>query len=69
MFAVIFKNSKGEERTIGMARTKDAAFKVIDDFLADHNYKSYYKRTWNTDDKTTIVDVGSWTERFILQDE
>ena len=46
----------------------NTAFKVIDDFLADHNYKSYYKRTWNTDDKTTCVDVGSWSERFIIQE-
>ena len=68
MFKIIFENSKGKKKTIGKADNRDAAFKIIDDFLADHNYKSYYKRTWNIDDKTTYVDVGSWTEKFILQE-
>ena len=67
MLNVLFENSKGQLRVIGTADTQEAAFKVIDDFLADHNYKSYYKRTWNTDDKATCVDVGSWSERFIIQ--
>lgn len=43
-------------------------FKIINDFLDDHNYKSYYQRTWNKDDKTTVVDVGSWTEFFYIQE-
>ena len=67
MLNVLFENSKGQLRIIGTADTQETAFKVIDDFLADHNYKSYYKRTWNIDDKTTCVDVGSWSERFIIQ--
>lgn len=67
MLNVLFKNSKGQLRVIGIADTQETAFKVIDDFLSDHNYKSYYKRTWNTDDKATCVDVGSWSERFIIQ--
>lgn len=68
MYNVIFENSKGQLRVIGTADTQEIAFKVIDDFLADHNYKSYYKRTWNTDNKTTIVDVGSHTEFFYIQE-
>ena len=67
MLNVLFENSKGQLRVIGTADTQETAFKVIDDFLSDHNYKSYYKRTWNIDDKTTCVDVGSWSERFIIQ--
>ena len=68
MLNVIFKNCKGQSRIIGTVKNEESAFKVINDFLADHNYKSYYKRTWNTDDKTTCVDVGSWSERFIIQE-
>ena len=64
----MFENSRKQKRIIGTADTQETAFKVIDDFLADHNYKSYYKRNWNTDDKTTCVDVGSWSERFIIQE-
>lgn len=67
MYNILFENSRKQKRIIGTADTQETAFKVIDDFLADHNYKSYYKRTWNIDDKTTCVDVGSWSERFIIQ--
>ena len=47
---------------------KESAFKVINDFLDNHNYKSYYQRTWKKDDKTTVVDVGSHTEFFYIQE-
>ena len=43
-------------------------FKIINDFLNEHNYKSYYKRAWKICDKTTVVDVGSWTERFYIKE-
>ena len=68
MLNVIFKNCKGQLRIIGTAETNDEAFKVINDFLTDHNYKTYYKRTWKTDNKTTVVDVGSHTEFFYIQE-
>ena len=67
MLNVMFENSKGQSRTIGTVENEESAFKVINDFLDDHNYKSYYTRTWKKDDKTTCVDVGSWSERFIIQ--
>lgn len=68
MYNVLFENSKGQKRIIRTAETKDTAFKVIDEFLDDHNYKSYYQRTWKKDDKTTVVDVGSHTEFFYIQE-
>ena len=68
MYNILFENSKGRQRIIGTAESEKIVFKVINNFLADHNYKSYYKRTWKTDDKTTAVDVGSWTERFYIQE-
>ena len=68
MLNVMFENSKGQKRIIGAAETNDEAFKVINDFLTDHNYKSYYQRTWKKDDKTTVVDVGSHTEFFYIQE-
>ena len=55
-------------RIIGTSETNDEAFKVINDFLDDHNYKSYYQRAWNKNDKTTVVDVGSHTEFFYIQE-
>lgn len=68
MYNVLFQNSEGEKRIIGIAKTEKVAFKVINDFLDEHNYKSYYKRTWKADDKTTAIDVGSLTEQFIVQE-
>ena len=52
----MFENSKGQSRIIGTVENEESAFKVINDFLDDHNYKSYYTRTWKKDDKTTVID-------------
>ena len=68
MLNIIFKNSEGKKRIIGTVGTESGAFKLINNFLVEHNYKSYYKRTWKIDDKTTAVDVSSWTERFYIQE-
>ena len=68
MYNVVFKNSEDKKRIIGTAGTESGAFKLINNFLTEHNYKSYYKRTYKTDDKTTAVDVGSWAERFYIQE-
>lgn len=68
MYNILFENSRKQKRIIGTANTQETAFKVIDDFLDDHNYKSYYQRTWKKDDKTTVVDVGSHTEFFYIQE-
>ena len=53
MIQVLFENSNGKTRTIGEAITLKEAYEVINKFLDEHNYKSYYVRTWKTDDKTT----------------
>ena len=68
MLNVMFENSKGQKRIIGTVENEESAFNVINDFLDDHKYKSYYQRTWNKDDKTTVVDVGSHTEFFYIQE-
>lgn len=68
MLNVIFKNSEGKKRIIGTIGSESGAFNLINNFLAEHNYKSYYKRAWKIDDKTTVVDVGSWTEKFYIQE-
>ena len=68
MLNVMFENSKGQKRIIGAVENEELAFSVINDFLDDHNYKSYYQRTWQKDDKTTVVDVGSHTEIFYIQE-
>ena len=68
MLNVMFENSKGQKRIIGTVENEESAFNVINDFLNDHNYKPYYRRIWEKDDKTTVVDVGSHTEFFYIQE-
>ena len=67
MIKVIFQNYVGHERKIGNAVDKKEAFRIIDKFLEEHNFKSYYKRVWEENGRTK-VDVGSWTEFFFLQE-
>ena len=68
MYNILFENSSGQLRIIGTVENEETASKVINDFLNEHNYKSYYSNCWNTDDKTTVVDVGSHTEFFYIQE-
>ena len=63
---VFFENSYGDKRLIGQSKDKEDAFRIIDNFLKDHNYKCYYKRTWQKDEYM-IVDVGSWSEFFYIE--
>lgn len=67
MYRVIFRNSRGQERQIGTAQDQQAADKIIKEFLDEHNFVSYYTRGWIEDGRLWL-DVGSWTEFFILEE-
>lgn len=54
-------------RTIGKPKTVEKAWDIINKFLADHNFKSYYSRI-NFFEDMWEIDVGSWTEKFILSE-
>ncbi|EXM38543.1 hypothetical protein RASY3_14570 [Ruminococcus albus SY3] len=69
MYKVEFQGLSGKRRAIGVATTKEWCFKIINEFLVEKNYKSPYTRTWEVDDKTTKVDVGSWSEFFFITKE
>jgi hypothetical protein len=60
-----FENSQGVERVIAEVANEEEAFKEIHKFLDEHNYKSYYTRTWMVDGRKKF-DVGSHTEFFYL---
>ena len=64
---LIFKNSRGKERVIAEPTNGDEIFKEINKFLDDHNFKSYYSRSWDNEDGITI-DVGSHSEFFVLRE-
>lgn len=61
-YKVIFKNSRHEEREIGTTVDMQGAYKIIDKFLEEHNFKSYYKNICEIEKGKTRVDFGSWSE-------
>lgn len=66
---VYFENSNGKRRIIGEnVSTYQEIMKIIQDFLNEHNYKSYYTRIWR-EDGWTWFDVGSHTEFFLCDEE
>lgn len=42
----------------------ETALKMMNEFMDAHNFKSYYKRTWEVKEGT-MVDVGSHSEFFL----
>lgn len=62
-YTVKFRNSEGEIREIGKADNENEVYSIVNKFLEDRNFKSYYKRVWNANGRT-VIDVGSHTEFF-----
>lgn len=66
---LLFRSSNGNERIIAEISSLDEANIEIDKFLEEHNYISYYRRLWNESDNRMVIDVGSWSEFFVLERE
>lgn len=64
MASVYFSNSSGTLRQIGDAAQWQGCMEIIMDFLADHNYHSYYQRLYSTEENHITIDVGSYIEHF-----
>lgn len=45
----------------------DAALKDLK--MRNPKYKSYYQRVWTDDNGCTHIDVGSWSEEYIVKDD
>lgn len=60
-----FERSNGERVLLAENVDQKAANVVMKQFLDDHNFKSYYTRTWEHENELWM-DVGSHTEFFIL---
>ena len=58
-----FQNSLGQERVIMKVNDFNDVFTGIRNFLEEHNYKSYYIRSWEEEGRIKY-DVGSWSEFF-----
>ena len=61
-----FKHSDGTTTLLSEYETFKESFAAINQFLSDHNYRSYYTRVSGSDDEIWI-DVGSHTEFFIIK--
>lgn len=62
-----FENSRGQRRLISNPTTVKDMWKDINDFAQEHNYKIPYSRI-NFGETEWEIDVGSWTEFFIVKD-
>ena len=64
-----FKRTNGEYKLLAsdIKNIEDKKIgKTIHEFLDEHNFKSYYTRTWQDENEDYVYDVGSHTEFFIL---
>ena len=78
LFNVYFQNSNGEMKLLDTVEeqvegldpknTYENCAKVIQCFLNEAGYKSYYQR-YNFFPKEIIVDVGSYTEFFYIKEK
>ena len=60
-----FERSNGERILLAENVDRKAANVVMKQFLDDHNFKSYYIRTWEENNELWM-DCGSWSEFFVL---
>ena len=61
-----FRDSNNNKRLIASnIKTTEDVFEYIQAFLDEHNFKSYYTRTWYANGYTWY-DVGSHTEFFLV---
>ena len=59
-----FQRSNGEHILLSKNVAEEQIGKIINNFLNDHNFKSYYTRVWEKDG-VKWYDVGSHTEFFL----
>ena len=61
-----FENSYKERRLIAEVENVEGAFKEINKFCDERNFKIYYTRTWTQPNGLMVFDVGSHFEFFYL---
>jgi hypothetical protein len=64
-----FENSYGERRIIAEPITEIEAWKEVNKFCEDRNFKIHYIRSWQNEKDEKVYDVGSWSEFFYLVNE
>lgn len=64
-----FLARSGEERLLATVDTEEDAFREIQKFLDEHNFKSYYTRITLLPGGGKWIDYGSHTEFFEIRPE
>ena len=64
-----FNDNYGNYRFLGWVEDREEATKSIQKFLDDHNFVSYYTRTWKDKKGREWFDVGSHCEFFVLTED
>lgn len=67
MYKVTFEAPRKPVRELGVVNSMDECYKLINQFLEQSNYKSYYMRGWK-DGERIKIDVGSWSEFFYIEE-
>ena len=67
MFEVYFRRSNGEDKFLANCTDFHTVNEVINHFLKEHNFKSYYSRMWISAPGHLKIDVGSHTEFFVVK--
>ena len=63
---MILKFDNGyNEREIGRPHNEEEVFQIMNNFMKERNYESFYIRFWKEND-VIIYDVGSWSQFFKL---
>ena len=63
-----FRRSNGEYRLIGTNVTEEKAYVLMQAFMFEHDFRSYYIREWAVNGERWF-DVGSHTEFFVWKKE
>jgi hypothetical protein len=74
MYSVYFENQNNIIRPIGAGYDFNICMAIIDEFLKEHKFKSYYKNFYNVTlnqyhhkGEYTRIDVGSHVEFFYIK--
>ena len=68
MLKLYFENSYGERKLVGTYSTDSEIPNAINKYVKkiNPNFKIYYYRFYENDNREIVYDVGSWSEFFIL---
>lgn len=64
-----FEDRYEKRHLIAEKPTREELIKCMWNFIHEKNpnFKVYYTRSWINDEKLEVLDVGSWSEFFLIE--